>query len=228
MQAMPVERSDKLIREKIDGLDSLPAGFQLPQAAGWKQIEQKLHPAKPKAFAWQYAAAAILFLIAGTFFWNRSSLQTPPVPTVAVKEKSVPAKQVAPTTNLEKSAAKVSSVITIVKKDNNPVIITALPKTDTASQSIAVIVESPVITPSISNTNSAISSISKPIIKKRLKVVHFNELGIEPEILYSRTPLKRNQLTEDNTDDLLPAQSSRPWWQTKPKTVTTVTLSDNN
>lgn len=225
---MPEERSDKLIREKIEGLDTLPAGFRLQSNEDWLAIEQKLRPASRKGFGWWYAAAAVLLIVASTFLWNNTTLQPPVLQRVTVKQSKVPAKQVVPATNSEKTAAGGTSLKIVLKNTGGPAATNELPVIDTPSHNMAAIEESVTTAPALNNTPSIITVTSQAPIKKRLKIIHVNELGNEPEIIYTRGPLKKNQLAEDNNDDLQPLQGPRSWWQTKPKTVTTVTLSDNN
>jgi len=234
---MPTEKSDKRVQEKISQLDNLPVGFQLNSSARWAEIEAVLHPGKPKAIKWQYAAAILLGICLVPVLWKTSLRQ--PV-AITKKENSAstgpqPAQTIHATIQQQSPVVNIIPARPILKKSKTfPRIkllepaINPVPQNNmvvSAPQPPAPAVNEPV---TLTLMNPAVHVATKETKKpKRLKIIHLNELGEEQEILYTRAPLKKGQPSNEFTDELPVPQNYKPWWQPKPKPITTVTITDN-
>jgi len=224
---MPAE-SDKIIREKISGMDMLPAGIELNSAARWQQLEHALQPPKKRIAKWYYVAAVFLGIAATCLVLNTDKK---PFTAVAVSKSSVtPGK---PATNFAQrpvvtkkntvSALPFSKRIVIPMSDSTtaepaPV----LQKTDLVQQTQ----KEPVIDTPVNAgapKPNAVTAKKEPVKPKRFKVVHLNELGIGQELIITNTSLKKIQLTEEAPEEQTPSQINKAWWQPKPKPVTAIT-----
>ena len=207
--------------------------------ARWQDIEKKIHPAGKKTFHWiQYAAA--VFICAGSVFFFYKVYQHNPKQLIAINKIQYPTQviqqqpqQAAKVNNTKypKSRAKNNFIPqsdpgkpTEMKKIQNTD--SLLPQNNYMTQAQPVMQE-PVhdLVPLIPG-RPVIISIKKTTIK-RFRVVHINELDKEKETLFVHSPLKKIPQPTDLFDEQPANQDLKLWWQSKPKPITSVTLTDH-
>ena len=96
MEAM----QDKLIREKLNSLDSLPEGYAPSLDSKWELLRAgKPEKKKTPVYFWYAVAASLLLLLSfGLIFWQIETPVTENVPEKAVAKHEIPAEKTKPNT----------------------------------------------------------------------------------------------------------------------------------
>lgn len=240
---MLTEKYDNNVRQKIEEMDEVPAGFSFNPSTNWKHLENKLQPViQRKKFLWMYWAAASLVLLASlitiySFNWQKPTIAKntsykKDIPSTSFENElnvidkvtSMPKNQLQKSTNKNeldqatfiKAATKNQIIIIDSTKENEALILSPQNKT---------LLETP-----LSNSNLNSVQVEKPsivVIKKaRLKVIHINELDAPPPPIIAKAET-RKQLLEQAENEAIDIEPSKPFWQKKQKPVNTSSLTDN-
>ena len=209
------EKSDKKVREKIAELRSLPTGFQLNTEARWQDIEKKIHPAGKKTFHNPKQLIAI-----NKIQYPTQVIQQQPQQAAKVNNTKYPKSRAKNNFIPQSDPGKPTEMKKIQNTDS------LLPQNNYMTQAQPVMQE-PVhdLVPLIPG-RPVIISIKKTTIK-RFRVVHINELDKEKETLFVHSPLKKIPQPTDLFDEQPANQDLKLWWQSKPKPITSVTLTDH-
>lgn len=164
-------------KKKLDGLENLPAeDFNLN--ASWEKLETRREKAPRKSNAGLYwLAAACLFAVIGLPFLFHSKTNIEPLvkQNVPVKNIEQPPTNGQPDTKNIIAVAPLQEIKEIAKKPNRPVISSKRNETVFKNDSIVKDVE-PVLAIIQSPVTDTFKLIAAAPVKKKLKVVPYNEL----------------------------------------------------
>jgi hypothetical protein len=166
---------NKIIQDKINTLDSLPAGYQTSLAGKWELIEASLEGKQNKRPLWYWSSAAAILIIAGIFWLNLRPEQPRNMAQQTQKTTGKPA-----VTHTEKLYTK-----TLVEKKKNH---RPKPKAVSKKQFIAPVADNttPVMVVSTDSVVQITNTQKKPLVaevrkaKPALQVVDFTD-SIKPQ-----------------------------------------------
>jgi hypothetical protein len=186
--AMKEERSDKLIREKIDELALSEKNMGFDKQLSWQKLETMLPPQHNNKAWIYYAAAAIVLIMCAALYMNKQDRKDNIVvnKVEALKHAEITTQDFAvkdftrsrhEKRNIIKSAAKFRKPL-----DNNPVLLPAavvkeVPQNDNIN-------ENPKIVTTL-NTNPSALNGQEPIVKvltpkQKFRIIHINEMEDRP------------------------------------------------
>lgn len=202
-------------KDRLEELDSLPGETFSGKSESWEKLHLRLRSNKRRRkAAWYWIAAACLGLIVLLIPWNRNANKPPlvKVNTVTNKNKKpdVNASYIMKEdgNNVPDVSVKKRSVGTIAKKIHDAHSARVNSNGDTSTLSITVNSAEPM--PELSA--NTLASIDTPLVnktavfvRKRLRVVHINELGIPmeedaKEERYAERPSYYKRLINPNQD----------------------------
>lgn len=227
---MQAEKQDEQWKAAVEQLDHLPPGISFHAGNTWKRLEHQLQPATApsiiKSKPFYYAAACLVVAAVSAAVWlNRS---TDKVPTAARPVINTPTviqqAAVAPTKDI---------VIVPVKGKKGPV----ARFTDSAAQTpvyavVDTIATAPLIIPTtpVNDIATQVKNITSTKTKaaRKFVVIHINDLANNtPEIPVVAPESRRMVQQTEEIDNTTPPEAPKSRWFSKPKVVTTVSLTEN-
>ncbi len=185
---MKEERSDKLIREKIDEL-ALSKNNGFDKQASWQKLETMLPP-KQNNKAWMYyVAAAIVLIISASLLLNKPVGNNIVVNKVevpkqkAITKHDVAVKDITPWVHVKKDIKK--SAAKLKKQPDNNIVQLPVAEVKEAVQNEDNINEESKIVTALNTNASAPDNRQKPtaktlIPKQKFRIIHINEMEDKP------------------------------------------------
>lgn len=226
-----MHNQDNITRQKMQELKEVPRDISFDAAKVWQRMEAELQPKKyKKNYLTWLSIAAILLLIISTavIYSNQEKKQTGSTEILQPqKEKYVFNDEQQPQTNTiikadqatvnAKKKTKAQGVINNTKVTDS--IIIKQPSTPPIEIPVATIINPEVVTTT--------QPIAAPI-KKKLKIVHLNDLykPAPEEIAKAEIKKQSNEEVAVETEPVI-TTLSKPFWRAKAPQKTAITLNDN-
>lgn len=225
-----MQPQDNITWQKIQELKEVPRDISFDAAKVWQRMEAELQPKKyKKNYLTWLSIAAILLLIISTavIYSNQDIKQTGSTEIVQPKKRRYvfnAEKELKTNTTLNidqttvRSKKNIKAPIIIKNSTIIDSIIFKQPSTEPIQNPVVTITPEIVITP---------QPVAAPI-KKKLKVIHLNDLyqPIPEEIAKAEIKKQSNEEVAVETEPMITAPS-KPFWKAKASQKTAITLNDN-
>ncbi len=188
--AMKEERSDKLVREKIDDLALSEQSTGFDKQASWQKLETLLPPKQNNKGWMYYAAAAIVLIMCAALLLNkpdtRSNIVVKKVEAPkqkAIAKQDVAVKDFTPPVHVKKDIKK--SAVKLKKQSDNNIVQLPVAEVKEAGQNEDTIIEESKMATAL-NTNTATPDngqklTAKTLIpKQKFRIIHLNEMEDKP------------------------------------------------
>lgn len=220
---MQDKKQNKLISDKLAGLDQVPEGVSFNPAAAWQKLETALHPVqKKKPIAWYYAAA-VLFLSFFSWLLFSNGKHENDQPLAKEKQAQQPKDKISnspvttalPQKNEQQSQSENTATIPVqqvhdpVKKENAASLKPARVEEEKLTPVAETLASSTVtVQPVVIAQPKPQTPVAATTIKPKLKVMHINEMGNPVLLMEEKNTVSNNSMLIFSRPSAMPEQQS--------------------
>lgn len=235
-----MQKPDNIIQQKIQQLNELPEGPGFDPASTWQRMEEKLQQ-KPlnKKPRLRWAAVLIVMLAGGmVYFLSDNPASVNPMHTESATDLHPTKKNKGSITKIENSVSQNekpagTKKIIVREKKSTGAGFSTITDEKTHPGNAVIVSKEPVILPAIANTNTLVEPVAVVVapgnsaIKKRLRVIHLNDIYQPEPAEIAKIETKKQQAEEVQETEPPYTSSPKPFWKPKTSARITISLNDN-
>jgi flagellar basal body-associated protein FliL len=222
-------KHDSIIRHKLDGLNEMPGGVYFDASGTWQQVETKLQPrTKRKAMLWVSVAAVLLLAVLSAIIFTGKKVSPGITTRVAPVDQSHGTVQVmkrdqqteAPFVNHQPTSRKNEMIASTHRVVENTI-------NDTVTNQRSVVIAEVNTEVHLPDPLVTVVVTTPQVKKKRLKVIHLDELyqPVAEDIVKAEIKRKADDYAADPEPVI--TTPSKPFWKSKAPPKIPITITDN-